>query len=207
MEKKMVFSSTTAAVRYYIMQYVSQNEREYERRELVDYINQRMADDENVTAGVIAGAVKMLVCSGELLVVKRGVFKKGVKRQNGSTLEKIFSVCQKFTTDFEKACTVNVLMLSEEERLLYPEIVETLEIGRANIYDFMEQLDVLLKKMKAVGNEMDVAEQNAMLLKSTDTGEGNTDTLGDDEVIAAVASKGENGSLEHAKHKKSKADA
>lgn len=153
MEKQMVFSSITAEVRFYIMQYVAQEEREYERKELVDLVYQKMGDNESVTAGVIAGAIKMLVGSGELVVVKRGVFRKGVRRCKSTSFEKIYNVCSRFTMDFEKACTVNMLSLTEEERILYPEIVEVLELGRANIYGFMEQLDGLLNQIKA--SEMD----------------------------------------------------
>ena len=151
MEKQMVFSSVTAEVRFYIMQYVVQEEREYERKELVDLVYQKMGDNESVTAGVIAGAIKMLVGSGELVTVKRGVFKKGIKRMKSSALEKIHSTCIRFATEFEKACTINVLSLTEEERALYPEFVETLELGRANIYEFMDQLGDLVNRMKAAG--------------------------------------------------------
>ena len=42
MEKQMVFSSITAEVRFYIMQYVAQEEREYERKELVDLVYQKI---------------------------------------------------------------------------------------------------------------------------------------------------------------------
>lgn len=157
MEKQIAFSSKTAEVRFYIMQYVGQEEREYERKELVDYVYKMMGHDESLTAGVVAGAVKMLTCSGELVSVKRGVFKKGMRKQQSTSIERIHSVCARFVGEFEKACTVNVFSLSEEERILYPDIVETLELGRANIYELMEQLEDLLRRIKTAGVEKNVS--------------------------------------------------
>jgi hypothetical protein len=55
-----------------------EDKNEYDRKELVAAIKERADRKEEMTDGVIAGAIKMLTASGEIVVVSRGDIKRGL---------------------------------------------------------------------------------------------------------------------------------
>ena len=61
-----------------------ENGKEYDRKELVAAIKERAERKDEMTEGVIAGVIKMLTASNEIMVVSRGRYKKGIpgKEQN-----------------------------------------------------------------------------------------------------------------------------
>lgn len=112
MENTLGFNSTTGAVKHLIMTFMGTEEKEVERRVLVKHIKENLKDNPSLTDGVIAGAIKILVNSGELVVVHRGCYKKGIVKASLSPLEQICQVCIRFKNSLEKACTVNAMELS-----------------------------------------------------------------------------------------------
>ena len=78
MENTLGFRSTTEEVKHLIMMFMGTEEKEVERRVLVKHIKENLKDNPSLTDGVIAGAIKILVNSGELIVVHRGCYKKGM---------------------------------------------------------------------------------------------------------------------------------
>lgn len=158
MEKKVNFNSTTAEVKSLILQCVANENRDFERKELVDYVYGGVDDVSKLTDGIVAGAIKILTCSGELVVVKRGIYKKGSGKQKATSFEKIYNVCNRFTADLERACNLNLLTMTDEEKKVCPEFVEVLELGRANISEFMDSMENLMKEIW--GAEMEGGTEN-----------------------------------------------
>lgn len=89
--------------------------REYDRKELVAAIKEKAERKEEMTDGVIAGAVKMLTASNEIMVVARGKYRKGSSAGNQNMQEKVVALFQKFKGDLDKICMVNALNLKEED--------------------------------------------------------------------------------------------
>lgn len=76
--------------------------REYDRKELVAAIKEKAERKEEMTDGVIAGAVKMLTASNEIMVVARGKYRKGSPVGNQNMQEKVMALFQKFKGDLDK---------------------------------------------------------------------------------------------------------
>ena len=89
--------------------------REYDRKELVAEIKEKAERKEEMTDGVIAGAIKMLTASNEIMVVARGKYRKGNPAGNQNMQEKVVALFQKFKGDLDKICMVNALNLKEED--------------------------------------------------------------------------------------------
>lgn len=153
MREAVKFSSTTAKVKYLIMEYMSREDREYERKELVAFINANAGDDENLTDGVIAGAIKILICSGELVTVKRGCYSKGSGRVKATAYEKIYNICNRFLADLERGCTVNILELTETEKESYAEFTGILD-------DLKSVVEWNTVRLKEVIEQVRAAEKN-----------------------------------------------
>ena len=62
-----------------------ENGNEYDRKELVAAIKERADRKEEMTDGVIAGAIKMLTASGEIVVVARGRDRKSTRLNSSHT--------------------------------------------------------------------------------------------------------------------------
>ena len=101
MENTLGFRSTTEEVKHLIMMFMGTEEKEVERRVLVKHIKENLKDNPSLTDGVIAGAIKILVNSGELIVVHRGCYKKGMVKVPLSPLEQICQVCIRFNHSLE----------------------------------------------------------------------------------------------------------
>lgn len=162
------FNSVTGEVKYLVMEYMEkEGGKEAERKSIVEYVNTHM--DEKPSDGVVAGAIKILVASGELVVVNRGCYAKGIKKPAAGSFEKIYNVCSKFLADFEKACTLNILSLTEGEKTVYPEISEVLERGQSEISCFMEELKAVIEKIKTETEESPAHEVESPVLQNEDS--------------------------------------
>lgn len=89
--------------------------KEYDRKELVAEIKEKAERKEEMTDGVVAGAIKMLTASNEIMVVARGKYRKGNPAGNQNMQEKVVALFQKFKGDLDKICMVNALNLKEED--------------------------------------------------------------------------------------------
>lgn len=92
-----------------------ENGDEYDRKELVAAIRERAERKEEMTDGVIAGAIKMLTASGEIMAVAKGRYKKGAAGKDQGMLEKVMLLFHRFKADLDKMCMVNALNLKEED--------------------------------------------------------------------------------------------
>ena len=97
-----VFSSKTAEAKSLITELMGKK-AEVDRKELSEYIREHSS--EEFTDGVIAGAIKIMVASGEIVVVRRGVYQKGIDKLASTRFERIFNMCQRFKTELTKVCT------------------------------------------------------------------------------------------------------
>jgi hypothetical protein len=144
MENTLGFRSTTEEVKHLIMMFMGTEEKEVERRVLVKHIKENLKDNPSLTDGVIAGAIKILVNSGELIVVHRGCYKKGMVKVALSPLEQICQVCIRFNNSLEKACTVNAMELSDKEKLIYEKFIGYLMDGYEHVHLMLDGLQGLL---------------------------------------------------------------
>lgn len=144
MENTLGFRSTTEAVKHLIMMFMGTEEKEVERRVLVKHIKENLNDSPRLTDGVIAGAIKILVNSGELIVVHRGCYKKGIVKAPLSPLEQICQVCIQFNHSLEKACTINAMELSDKEKRIHEKFIGYLMDGHEHVHLMLEGLQGLL---------------------------------------------------------------
>ena len=70
--------------------------KEYDRKELVVAIKERAERKGEMSDGVIAGAVKMLSASGEIVVVARGRYKKGIPGKDQNMQERVTALFHRF---------------------------------------------------------------------------------------------------------------
>ena len=144
MENTLGFRSTTEEVKHKIMMFMGTEEKEVERRVLVKHIKENLKDNPSLTDGVIAGAIKILVNSGELIVVHRGCYKKGMIKVPLSPLEQICQVCIRFNHSLEKACTINAMELSDKEKLIHEKFIGYLTDGYEHVHLMLDGLQGLL---------------------------------------------------------------
>ncbi len=144
MENTLGFRSTTEEVKHLIMMFMGTEEKEVERRVLVKHIKENLKDNPSLTDGVIAGAIKILVNSGELIVVHRGCYKKGMVKVPLSPLEQICQVCIRFNHSLEKACTINAMELSDKEKLIHEKFIGYLTDGYEHVHLMLDGLQGLL---------------------------------------------------------------
>lgn len=162
MENTLGFSSTTGAVKHLIMTFMGPEEKEVERRVLVKHIKENLKDNPSLTDGVIAGAIKILVNSGELVVVHRGCYKKGIVKASLSPLEQICQVCIRFKNSLEKACTVNAMELSDKEKLIHEKFIGYLTDGYEHVHLMVDGLQGLLDGLSELeACEKDLTEEHS----------------------------------------------
>lgn len=113
MEKK--FNSISEEVKALVMEYMATVEGDVERKEIVAYVKENISNKETLTDGIMAGGIKMLTASGELVVVNRARYKKGVKLESLSLREKVLALFNGFQKDLNKAVTVNVFDLTDTD--------------------------------------------------------------------------------------------
>ena len=114
-EKAVVrFNSITEEVKELIDRYM-ENGKTYERKELVQFIRENIQNKETLTDGIIAGAIKIKGLDGSLVTVARGVYRKGIKLENLTMRERVMAILDDFQKDLNKACTANLLNVTDEE--------------------------------------------------------------------------------------------
>lgn len=113
MEKK--FSSISEEVKALINEFMETVKGECERREIVFYVREHISNKEKLTDGIMAGGIKMMTASGELVVVNRARYRKGVKIDRLCLKERVITLFENFQRDLNKACTVNLLGASVED--------------------------------------------------------------------------------------------
>lgn len=113
MEKK--FNSISEEVKTLINEFMETVNGECDRKDIVKYVKEHVQDISVVSDGIIAGSIKMLTASGALVVVSRARYKKGIKIDNLCLKEKVIALFEVFQKDLQKACTVNLLGVSNED--------------------------------------------------------------------------------------------
>lgn len=145
MSEKM-FTSKTAEVRSLIAAFMGQVQEEVERKDIVEYVQTHI--DNGVTDGVIAGAIKMMTADGEIYPVRRGCYVKGVGKAKSTTFEKIYNVCRRFQLDLDRACTFNMLELTDAEKSIYPQVQELSEQLRDEVRTSTYALEALVEMIR-----------------------------------------------------------
>ena len=145
MSEKM-FTSKTAEVRSLIAAFMGQVQEEAERKDIVEYVQTHI--ENGVTDGVIAGAIKMMTADGEIYPVRRGCYVKGVGKAKSTTFEKIYNVCRRFQLDLDRACTFNMLELTDAEKSIYPQVQELSEQLRDEVRTSTYALEALVEMLR-----------------------------------------------------------
>lgn len=113
MERK--FNSISEEVKTLVNEFMATVKGECDRKDIVKYVKEHAQDKSVVSDGIIAGSIKMLTATGELVVVSRARYKKGIKVDNLCLKEKVIALFETFQRDLQKACTVNLLGVSNED--------------------------------------------------------------------------------------------
>lgn len=145
MSEKM-FTSKTAEVKSLIAAFMGQVQEEAERKDIVEYVQTHI--ENGVTDGVIAGAIKMMTADGEIYPVRRGCYVKGVGKAKSTTFEKIYNVCCRFQLDLDRACTFNMLELTDAEKSIYPQVQELSEQLRDEVRTSTYALEALVEMLR-----------------------------------------------------------
>ena len=145
MSEKM-FTSKTAEVKSLIAAFMGQVQEEAERKDIVEYVQTHI--ENGVTDGVIAGAIKMMTADGEIYPVRRGCYVKGVGKAKSTTFEKIYNVCRRFQLDLDRACTFNMLELTDAEKSIYPQVQELSEQLRDEVRTSTYALEALVEILR-----------------------------------------------------------
>lgn len=123
MEKK--FNSISEEGKALVMEFMATvNGAECERKEIVAYVKNNISNKDTLSDGIMAGCIKMLTASGELVVVNRARYKKGVKLESLSLKDKVLTLFNGFQKDLNKALTVNVFDLTDADMALCRKINE-----------------------------------------------------------------------------------
>ena len=141
-----MFTSKTAEVKSLITEFMGQVQEEVERKDIVEYVQTHI--DNGVTDGVIAGAIKMMTADGEIYPVRRGCYVKGVGKAKSTTFEKIYNVCRRFQLDLDRACTFNMLELTDAEKSIYPQVQELSEQLRDEVRTSTYALEALVEMLR-----------------------------------------------------------
>lgn len=144
--RENMFTSKTAEVKSLITEFMGQVQEEAERKDIVEYVQTHI--DNGVTDGVIAGAIKMMTADGEIYPVRRGCYVKGVGKAKSTTFEKIYNVCRRFQLDLDRACTFNMLELTDAEKSIYPQVQELSEQLRDEVRTSTYALEALVEMLR-----------------------------------------------------------
>ena len=144
--RENMFTSKTAEVKSLITEFMGQVQEEVERKDIVEYVQTHI--ENGVTDGVIAGAIKMMTADGEIYPVRRGCYVKGVGKAKSTTFEKIYNVCRRFQLDLDRACTFNMLELTDAEKSIYPQVQELSEQLRDEVRTSTYALEALVEMLR-----------------------------------------------------------
>lgn len=123
-KENMVFTSKSAEVKHLVLEFMGSSEQPVNRNDIVKYVQSKVSVE--VTDGVVAGAIKKLTSEGAIATVQRGVYVKGTGKEKATSFEKIANLCKRFQLDLERACTLNILELTEHEKEVYPDFIKNL---------------------------------------------------------------------------------
>ena len=155
MEKK--FNSVSEEGKALVMEFMSTVTGEVERKEIVAYVKEHISNKETLTDGIMAGCIKMLTASGELVVVNRARYKKGIKLESLSLRDKVLALFNGFQKDLNKAVTVNVFDLTETDLAFCKKVNELSNEIESRLWELEETAEAVeLDKAK---REPDKAEQ------------------------------------------------
>lgn len=156
------FNSKTAEVKYLILGYMSEQEDSVTRNSIVQYVQEHVSCE--VTDGVIAGAIKVLTSSGEIIPTERGIYVKGSgTRVKATSFEKIYNLCKRFGADLTKACTVNILELTEQEKKVYPDFIRILTELKNNVQLGVADLGSLVENVHELETGVDDSMENVIV--------------------------------------------
>lgn len=140
MERK--FNSISEEGKALVMEFMATVKGEVERKEIVAYVKEHISDKEKLSDGTMAGVIKMLTVSGELVVVSRAKYKKGIKLESLSVKEKVLALFQNFQRDLNKAATVSVFNLTKEDIEFCQKVNEISNDIESRLWDLEEATDV-----------------------------------------------------------------
>lgn len=121
--------------------------KEYSRGELVAAIKNGTERREQMTDGVVAGAIKMLSTSGELVPVARGRYRLGHPQAERDLKGRVIGLFDRFRSDLDRACRVNVLSLSEQDFSFVRKVTEM--TGR---------LETEIEELEKIGGTQDLPD-------------------------------------------------
>lgn len=150
--ENMVFTSKSAEVKHLVLEFMSLSEQPVSRNDIVKYVEDNVRCE--VTDGVIAGAIKMLTCAGEIIPVQRGIYVKGTGKVKATSFEKITNLCKRFQLDLERACTVNILELTDHEKEVYPDFIRNLCQLRSDVQLGTSCLESLVEDVKLAESDI-----------------------------------------------------
>ena len=108
-------NSMTEEVKVLVNEFLAGVNGECDRKEIMAYVKEQISDKEKLTDGIIAGALKILTSSGEVIVVSREMYKKGIKLDSLYLRDKVIALLECFQRDLQKTFTINLLGVSNED--------------------------------------------------------------------------------------------
>lgn len=156
MENKNI--SLRKEIKSLILNYMEKEDRAYTREELVSYVYSNLEDTSKLEERQYLNAILYeLTKNGKLVSIERGIYKKGSGTQATTPIEKIYNICDRFSKDIKRECKVKLLIMTDEERKKYMELVTILNDELRHINEFMDDIDRILEK------DEDIAEKEASL--------------------------------------------
>lgn len=128
---------------------------EHQRKEVVREIREKISDKEELTDGVIAGAIKVMIERGEMECVEKGIYKFSLNGGKTELRQKGIRLLTKFQRDLSKLCMVNVLQLGEED-MEYIKGLQGLNESIKNNEVLMPKNDMEAQETTKIGMESDV---------------------------------------------------
>lgn len=155
MEKK--FNSISEEVKALVMDFMATVNGECDRKEIVSYVRENISNKDTLTDGIMAGGIKMLTASGELVVVNRARYKKGMKLESLSLRDRVLALFSGFQKDLNKAVTVNVFDLTDSDLAFCKKVNELSNEIESKLWELEEAVTVMEKAeaepAKAPANE------------------------------------------------------
>ncbi len=137
-KKENSFTSGSDEIRYYVKQKLGMQE-ECAKQELIDYVRANAKEPEALTENMFTNTFRVLVESGELLQMARGIYRKG---GSGSMKEKVAGILKKAQQDIAKVCTVNILNMGDQDMDMLPlvqQCLATMNVTENKLYGKIEE--------------------------------------------------------------------
>lgn len=139
MEKK--FNSMSDEGKALVMEFMNTVEGEVERKEIVAYVKENISDKSKLSDGIMAGVIKMLTATGEIVVVNRARYKKGTKLESLTLREKVLALFNGFQKDLNKAVTVNVFDLTDSDLAFCKQVNELSNEIESKLWELEEVVE------------------------------------------------------------------